>query len=344
MRQTDSEPVVRRVSRRELMASGITLGATAVASQYTVGDVLAQSGGPTDEISGTVTDSNGAVDGATVVAVPHDSSLDPLVTTTDANGDYVFDDQALHAGEKLYHVIARDGTETSPQRGQKNYPFIAAEGAGAIPDSAVAQYDATQASFSDGVSVGTATDFINANDLGNGNATYKTSVQNGNAVYRYDGVDDGHYTGAGAFSVSQPLTFMVVAVSAAQGASDEAVMARADSNDTNVNIRWDGGSSAWALGADVTTIFGNATTAPVILTGIIDGENSKLRENGTQSVSGDIGSAGMGSLNLGSVNGNATWFLDGDIGEALVYNANLETAGDLSSEEQRLADKWGITL
>lgn len=135
--QVDREEL--SVSRRELMA-----GTSVVAGAAVLGAVpsraLAQQD-PDNEISGTVTDAAGAVDGATVVAVPHDESLDPLVTTTDANGDYIFNESALYEGDELYHVIARDGTEADPRRGQENYPFILANGGVAIPDSVVSRPD-----------------------------------------------------------------------------------------------------------------------------------------------------------------------------------------------------------
>lgn len=130
-----TEPSVRVVTRREAMkGTGLALGSV-VASGALTERVLAQSGGPSDEISGIVEDGSGPVDGATVVAVPHDTSLAALETTTASDGTYIFEQSDLHTGSNLYHVIARDGIESDPRRGVPNYPFIAAEGPAPIPDS-----------------------------------------------------------------------------------------------------------------------------------------------------------------------------------------------------------------
>lgn len=123
------------MKRRTYLKSVVAAVATTSILKSTPREIAAQSGGPSDEISGTVLENGTPQQGVTINAVPHDSSLTILETTTDSNGDYLFSDTDLHNGENLYHVIARDGTETNPRRGVQNYPFISATGQPAIPDS-----------------------------------------------------------------------------------------------------------------------------------------------------------------------------------------------------------------
>lgn len=170
------------LSRRDLMGSSAVAAAGAVGVSM-AGNAMAQSG-PTDEISGTVTDTDGnAVDGATVVAVPHNENLDALVTTTDATGSYSFGGDDLHPDSNLYHVVARDGTESNPLRSQQNYPFIAAEG-DPIPvaTNQLPMGEGSGTTLND--SIGSAT----ATLTGGGWQSDSTAVEG--SVTTYDGVDD----------------------------------------------------------------------------------------------------------------------------------------------------------
>lgn len=242
---TDADRDVRRVSRRELMEGGLALGVTAVASQYAVGDVMAQSGGPSDVISGTVTDGNGAVEGATVVAVPHDQSLDALVTTTASDGSYSFEDTDLHGGENLYHVIARDGTETSPRRGQENYPFIAAEGID-IPDSAILHWPHDEGS---GTTLAETVDTYSGQDGTINGATWTANSSWWEGQYLdYDGTDDGTRTGQwGTFgSAVLPNAFTIIIE--ASMADEDAYMVASNGDGTNDEDFFAIGPSDYATG------------------------------------------------------------------------------------------------
>lgn len=172
------------LTRRDAMKSGVALGAATVSSQALTAHVMAQSGGPTDEISGVVEDANGAVENATVVAVPHDNSLDPLTTTTAADGTYTFSRNDLHDGENLYHVIARDGSESDPRRGEQNYPFIAAEGP-VVPDGVTSHWR-----FGEGSGT-TVADSEGSEDLSLSGPTWQSDSDSldGNHL-SFDGTDD----------------------------------------------------------------------------------------------------------------------------------------------------------
>lgn len=165
------------ITRRELATSAAVVAGVSIASSAS-----AQSG-PQDEISGSVTESGSAVDGAEVIAVPHSGSLRPLQTTTDASGSYEFPACALHGGDNLYHVICRDGTETNPKRGQENYPFISATG-DYIPCSARNRWKYDEGSGS------TVADSIGSADGTITGATWISGTYIGDYALDFDGTDD----------------------------------------------------------------------------------------------------------------------------------------------------------
>ena len=224
-----------------------------------------------------------------------------------------------------------------------------------IPDSAIIQYDASAESFTDGDAVGTITDQINTNDL-TGNATYRTGVQNGNAVYRHDGIDDG-FDGS-VQTLSQPLTIIAVVVSAAQVQGvDNDDREMIVTNDVGGGqggeqaLYWEGNSNDnWRLrankiGDQFNNISGTTEPPPLLLTGILDGTNAELRENGETVGTGNSGSVDWGTTaTIGLRNDGVSDFLDGDLGEVIIYDENLKSANALTDEEQRLANKWGLTL
>lgn len=182
-----------RISRREAMRGGSVAAASAVGVKGLSQAVMAQSGGPTDEISGVVEDSDGTVGGATVVAVPHDTSLAALETTTASDGSYIFEQSDLHTGENLYHVVARDGTESDPRRGEQNYPFIAAQGPFAIPETEANQKLIHRWYLSE--DSGPFEDQIGNDDGTNSGTTQVTGDWTDGAARQGDGTDDHVTTG-----------------------------------------------------------------------------------------------------------------------------------------------------
>lgn len=234
-------------------------------------------------------------------------------------------------------ITAPDGSEVQEVRDPDGNVVFSA--GGAIPDSAVAQFDATQLTgFLNDDVIDPFSDNIGTNNLAAvSDPLYKTGDQNGNPVSRYDGTDDAHSTSS--FSVSQPFTLLAVVVSSG-GSSTEAIFGRSDANQNSVYLRSKNGT--WQLYAG-NQLEGTSTAPPLILGAVFDGSNSAIRENGTETT-GSAGTLSYDSLCLGATDGGAAWPLNGDIGEAVVYDSDLSATGDLSAEEQRLADKWGITL
>jgi len=223
-----------------------------------------------------------------------------------------------------------------------------------IPDSAIIQFDATQEAFADGDSVSTLTDQLGNNDI-TGNATYVTNVQNGNAVYRFDGTDDG-FEGA-VSTLTQPLTIIAVVVNAAQidgnNNTDREMIVTNDvggGNSDEAALYWEGNDNHnWRLASNRPSQFSNLDgtdePAPIVLSGVYDSTNSLLRENGSTVATGDTGEFDWGgSLTVGLRNDGISNFLNGDIGEIVFYDSNLNSTDKLSDEEERFANKWGPTL
>jgi hypothetical protein len=162
-------------------------------------------------------------------------------------------------------------------------------------------------------------------------------VQGGKTVVRYNGTNDT--LSNSGFTLSQPFTVAAVVSDAAQSTGDEQILGRSDGG-ADVGLLWQSGN--WRLFAG-SVVDGSTTAAPVILTAVFDGGSSVIRENGTQTGSGDVGNKSFGSLGIGSIDGiNRFW--DGDQGEILLYDSDLSATGELTEEEQRLSDKWGISI
>lgn len=255
-----SDDSVRSLTRREALQGGSAVVASTVGLDALTARAMAQSGGPTNEISGTVEDDNGAVQGATVAAVPHDTSLAVLETTTAADGTYTFDENTLHSGENLYHVIARDGTESDPRRGVQNYPFIAAEGAAAIPDSEANQKLAHRWVLTDDSgSLGVADSIGSADGTNNGVSLVTGGDYAGGAAGDGDGTDDHIATTTwGTFGSNMDSDF-AIAFSIHPPASEAVVLGTANSDgsgDNSLYIRTDDafngslGTLTWAIRGD----------------------------------------------------------------------------------------------
>lgn len=340
-----TEPVERvdreelNVSRRELMGGSAVVAGAAVLGAVP-SSVLAQSD-PSDEISGTVTDAGGPAQGATVVAVPHDESLDPLVTTTDANGDYLFDNGDLYEGEELYHVIARDGAEADPRRGQQNYPFIAAVGTD-IPDSEGlhAHWDVTQESLSDGDPISSLTDQSgNGNDLSAiGSPTANSDGIGTNITASLDGTDDG-FEWTPPTSISQPYTLFFVARLRSVGTFQEVWRTRPNNNYFVDN----GGEASWTLYLGNNTILSSSSvdTSPHVF-GNFAKSTDETFVDGTQEASGNSGGDDLqGTFYVGH-DPDSSRHVPLEVGEMLLYNQ--DKSGSRTELEQYLADKWDITL
>ena len=211
-----------------------------------------------------------------------------------------------------------------------------------IPDSAVLHLDATQEDLNDDDPVSSLVDRSGeSNNLSGGTATFKTNVQNGNPVYRFDGVDD-EYTRSSP-TTNQPYTFIYV-VQTNDNDEVQTPFSTQDDDDERATLdhRLDG--------QDLLAFAGNSvggastTTNWQIISGIYDGASSVVRRNGADVLTRDVGTHPWGGFRVGDHYFADHRPLDGDLGELLFYTTDLSDTDELAQEEQRLSDKWGISL
>ena len=166
---------------------------------------------------------------------------------------------------------------------------------------------------------------------------YRTGIQNGLPVVRFDGVNDS-LACTFAATLNQPNTVFVVA----KGGRDQIVLDGVVSPTflrhqcyitTSGNPRFYAGSPVAIGTVDITNLWS-------LWSAVFNGASSIGLINGGSQVSANFGTQGLGGLTLG-MNGSTGNYLNGDIGEVLVFNAVLSTA-DRQQVEGYLAWKWGI--
>lgn len=161
--------------------------------------------------------------------------------------------------------------------------------------------------------------------------TYKVNIQNGLPVLRFDGTND-KLRKTYAVAKTQPVTLYIALASS-----------------TNVRWAYDGivnafylfsgdGSNNWGMSAGSNNNFGMFTGFNV-LTIIYNGSFSLVRKNGAAfAPSLTCGTNTMDGLSVGCRLTNAS-FLNGDIGEIIIYNAAHSTT-QFDIIEPYLLDRW----
>lgn len=211
-------------------------------------------------------------------------------------------------------------------------------GGGAIPDSAIAHYDAQDLSgYNDGALVSTWPDKLDNYDASaSGGPVYRVNGINGFPAIEFDGTDD-KYT-ATNLNISQPNT--IFAVVRGSGIKDSRRHYIVDGDSDRNLLRFDN-IEEWGIYAGIEQ-YGSADETINLLTSRFDGANSLLREDGVGTVSADAGAQGLDDLIIGGqAGGGNEW--SGYIGEIIVCDAGLSLS-DIQSEEQDLANKWGISI
>jgi len=155
--------------------------------------------------------------------------------------------------------------------------------------------------------------------------TFKTAIQNGLPVARFDGVDD--YLKTGAFTVSQPITvFTVLSGGSASWFG-------------STRLYWTNGLPGIQMYAGtVLNLTGPNTTAFRQVSSVFNGASSQSWVNAASLGSGDAGSGGSSGVLIGSGDEVSVW--SGDIGEILMYNSVLSTT-NRQAVEGYLKAKWG---
>lgn len=201
------------------------------------------------------------------------------------------------------------------------------------------RYDATQLSVSDGSEVTNFTDSQGSTDLGigAGSPTFRSSIQNGNGVVRYDG-SSGH-SGALPTTESQPNhIFVVFSFNNAPSDSDYVIGAQTQAQQNSFNSV---GSSDFNMTA------GNGLSASGtfdqnwhVVSLLFNGTSSEMRIDETTVVTGDAGTNSLDSLSLGWLDWNSGNYATADIGEVAIYNT--DKSSNISNIEGYLRNKWGI--
>ena len=202
-----------------------------------------------------------------------------------------------------------------------------------IPDSVVLNYDAQAIAnnFNDGDVVNTWPDEIGNMDATGGNAVFRTNEFNGYPAVDFDSTS--YVIGDGS-EFSTPITVLTVLDMDSSG--DWSVP-----HFGNGRCLWLDGEGPWELYND-NSIPGSSNPDINLLTFWDDGNsNAAIREDGSQTGSGSSGSRSF-LAELGGWSDNSRWW-DGPICEVVVHDKVL-SGSELSNEEQRLADKWGITI
>jgi len=210
-----------------------------------------------------------------------------------------------------------------------------------VPDSEDlhARYDATELSLSGGDSVSTWTDETgNGYDLTAGAApTYKTSTLNGNPVVRFDGVDDFLNTTFSALSQPNHI-FIVMDINSFSTSSNDIFF---DGNGGGRHIFFIPGADNFRMFAGSALDGSSPDTSTHIYSTLWDGASSHLRRDGTELLSGHVGSKDLSGLTVGADNGgegNA----EIDVGEMLIYPEDKSSIE--ADVESYLSDKWGIAV
>ena len=212
----------------------------------------------------------------------------------------------------------------------------------AIPDSVIEQtdihfdaMDADSVVTSDGL-VTAWNDQQGVHDLDTASASdYASEGINGHPAILFDGVDD--YLENTAYSNTQPLTtFLVIQLESTTGRQ----RIYDDSSSKNVITWWDAGNWGIFLGGDVGT--GSTDSTIQQLTSVMDGGDTKLREEGVQTLSGS-GDAGsdFDGITVGARGEGTDDYWNGYIGEFRVVDGTLSTE-DIEQYERHLINKWSI--
>lgn len=206
-----------------------------------------------------------------------------------------------------------------------------------IPDSAIAHFDAQSAfsSSDDGESVSTWPDELGEYDLTGGAPVVSADAINGNVALNFDGTDDDFSNTD--FDYPQPLTIFV-----AVRDTDKGRCYVVNDGDNNFRLlKWDTETpNVWRMQAD-DNLAGSNSQNRTIITARFDGSNSLLREDGTETVSGDGGTNPLDDLWVGSDSSDRYW--DEAIGEILI----LDEAADqdtIDEQENRMADRWDASI
>jgi len=220
---------------------------------------------------------------------------------------------------------------------QNNGIVAVTDTASAIPDSAVAQFNAKELTgLSDGDTVSTWPELVLGNDA-TGSGIYRPSAINGNPAVEFNGVDDSYTAPIGSYS--QKNVIYTVAELTDTGANHIIVDGGVDGNSHRVFYRSDDDIYRIAAGDFNDIQGGNSST--ILITSVFDTTNSLIRTDGVEGTIGDAGNESLNDLSIGIGDFGGEHY-EGYISFVEIHNGDVSTG--LQNREQQIADMFDITI
>ena len=209
----------------------------------------------------------------------------------------------------------------------------------AIPDSAVAHYDATQEGATGPIS--TINDLIGSADL-SGDATVIGDGINGEKTYRF--TDDELMRTTTNIADTDPQTVLAVIRPQNVTPNDDALMLDGDDINTfAARIEQDGTDYA-VQRADIGEVGGSPSTDPQLFE--LEARNDdeiNLRVDGAEIISATGNPSDLSGFTVaGRGDGGSGNSAEIDVGEIVILEDH--SPDDQDGERSRLSDKWGISL
>lgn len=202
-------------------------------------------------------------------------------------------------------------------------------------------YDATQISGSDGDAIGTWTDQEGTENLTESTSSKKPTLRtdgiNGLNTLEFDGSDDR--LNKNFADISQPYQIFAIYQKRSSGTQEKLFDG---TTDAALYEEFNRSSNRSMLAGGTRQSGSSGTTNAQVLTTLFNGASSVARIDGTQDISGDVGSNALDGLTVGANRADGQHG-DYDVGEVLVYDADLSDT-NRNSVETYLSDKWGITI
>lgn len=164
---------------------------------------------------------------------------------------------------------------------------------------------------------------------------YKTSILNGLAIVRFDGVDDRLKTAS--FTLNQPITRFVVAKLNSTGDNQYII----DGNVINTATLLRSSSGVMGIYSGAMLASTGADTAWHIYCGVFNDTISRFHVDGGVGITGAVGSANPGGVAVGS-SADDSLFASVDIAEVVAYSSVL-TLDDINAVGLGLAAKYALT-
>ena len=205
-----------------------------------------------------------------------------------------------------------------------------------IPDSVVHQWNTQELSgYSDGDTVTTFDDRVGSVD-GSGQATYRDSSINDNPALEFDGIDDKF--DLDGINEGHPYTVIIVM----EKEDDSTFQFPWGGDPRSSSLQFRDSPDVWQILTDEDNIEGTEDHTIEMATLVIDGPNSALREDGSETATGDAGDQQLQDAAMGYWRENDDRYFEGYIGFVEIHDGT--PSDGLETREQEVADMWDISL